>query len=910
MMDSRGDAWETASARSGVSSSSGHATAAEEAGGRCCGEAAAANKVFVALPAQHKSGRSTLAWVLRHLAEVAPAAASDGGGRGGAAVVVVAHVHSPAQMIPMSMGGKFHASKLRPEQVSAYRKYEREQVEKDLDEYLEQCTRMKVKCEKIVIENEDIANGITEIILLHGVTKLVMGAAADKQYSRKMRLPKSKTALEVMLKANPSCKIWFVCKEQLIYARELVAPISPNAQSPGTSRGLISNLSAWGGTTNKYANNAVSGCIQRSVSEKVVPAASRTSLKLHSRSTLQEALSGLNMEGTSVDSWDSIRRGSFPSSHLASSTVTEEVTEEVSSDSSSSGIPRDDISTLASCDFPNSAPHHEQGDRDSNANLFDKLEEAFAEVEKYRKQAYDESLRRQKTEEELISYHQMARKSEDLFLNETKQRKEVEEFLAKANVEIKLLKEEMDALKHSRDDIDSKLSEVSEQKVTLEKNAMEYGSTFNDLKDKIAESQALTDSLQLEIEKLKHERDNALKHAEVLHREKQNMISSSNLEWSTEFSLLELQQATQNFSDAMKIGEGGFGCVYRGLLRNTTVAIKMLRSQNLQGQSQFQQEVAVLSRVRHPNLVTLVGYCSEASGLVYEFLPNGSLEDHLACENNTPTLTWQIRTRIIGEICSALIFLHSDKPHAVIHGDLKPANILLNANFVSKLSDFGISCLLNKSSTVSTSFYQTTNPRGTFAYMDPEFLTTGELTARSDIYSFGIIILRLVTGKPALGIAREVEDALDKGVLELLVDRSAGDWPFVQAEKLMLLGLQCAELSRRRRPGRMNDVWRVVEPLMKSVSLPVEPSSGHWLDKNRTPFYFICPISQEVMRDPHIAADGFSYEAEAIKGWLDSGHNTSPMTKSTLENRQLIPNLALCAAVEEFMQQQQKMPPS
>jgi K+-sensing histidine kinase KdpD len=119
----------------------------------------------------------------------------------------------------MVVGGKFHASKLRPEQVSTYRKYEREQVEKNLDEYLEQCTKMKVKCEKIVIENEDIANGITELILLHGVSKLVMGAAADKQYSRKMKLPKSKTALSVTVKANPSCKIWFVCKEHLIYTR-------------------------------------------------------------------------------------------------------------------------------------------------------------------------------------------------------------------------------------------------------------------------------------------------------------------------------------------------------------------------------------------------------------------------------------------------------------------------------------------------------------------------------------------------------------------------------------------------------------------------------------------------------------------------------------------------------------------
>lgn len=494
-------------------------------------------------------------------------------------------------------------------------------------------------------------------------------------------------------------------------------------------------------------------------------------------------------------------------------------------------------------------------------------------------------------------------------LNDAKQRKEVEEALAKANADIHLLKEEMDALKHNRDDIICKLSEVSEQKAALEQQVTEYGGIVNDLEDMVAASRSLIDSQQLEFEQLKHERDNALKDAEELRREKEHMVSSSSLASSTKFSLLELQQATQNFSDAMKVGEGGFGCVYRGLLRNTTVAIKMLSSQNLRGQSQFHQEVVVLSRVRHPNLVTLIGSCSEASGLVYEFLPNGSLEDRLSCENNTPPLTWQVRTRIIGEICSALVFLHYNKPHPVIHGDLKPANILLDANLVSKLSDFGISCLLIKSSTMSTSFYQTTNPRGTFAYMDPEFLTTGELTARSDIYSFGIVILRLVTGKPALGIARVVEDALEKGELELLVDQSAGEWPFVQAEKLMLLGLQCAELSRRRRPGHMNHVWRVVEPLVKSATLSIAAQSfGHRFDQNHTPFYFICPISQEVMRNPHIAADGFTYEAEAIKGWLDSGHITSPMTKLTLAHHHLIPNRALRSAIEEYMQQQQKLP--
>lgn len=187
-------------------------------------------------------------------------------------------------------------------------------------------------------------------------------------------------------------------------------------------------------------------------------------------------------------------------------------------------------------------------------------------------------------------------------------------------------------------------------------------------------------------------------------------------------------------------------------------------------------QVSVVSRVRHPNLVTLMGCCPEASALVFEFLPNGSLEDRLARRDDTPPLAWQARTRIIGEVCSALVFLHSCEPRPFIHGDLNPANILLDANLVSKLGDYGASRLPTM-----------TNP-GSARYTDPELLTTGELTPSSDVYSFGVVVLRLVTGQPALGIARKVEEALEKGEMETLVDRSAGEWPFAQAEKLMLLG--------------------------------------------------------------------------------------------------------------------------
>ncbi|KAJ4807310.1 U-box domain-containing protein kinase family protein [Rhynchospora pubera] len=318
--------------------------------------------------------------------------------------------------------------------------------------------------------------------------------------------------------------------------------------------------------------------------------------------------------------------------------------------------------------------------------------------------------------------------------------------------------------------------------------------------------------------------------------------------------------ATENFSNLHKIGEGSFGCVYKGFLRKTMVAIKMLHPQRLQGRTEFEQEVAIVSKIRHPNLVTLIGVSSEKLALIYEYLPNGSLEDRLACQGGTPPLTWQVRTRIIGEICCALLFLHSNNPNPIVHGDLKPGKILLDANMVSKLTDFG-----NK----NTFVYHIEHPRGTFAYVDPEFPT-------------------------------DVEDAIKGDSLHLIIDDSAGKWPFVQAVQLANLGLRCAQIHRRKR-ANLESEWKLLESLMKAASLSVSPRFKSQLDDKGIPSYFICPIFQEVMKDPHIAADGYTYEAEAIKAWHESGHHTSPMTNLPLPHPELTPNYALRSVIQEWL---------
>lgn len=256
-------------------------------------------------------------------------------------------------------------------------------------------------------------------------------------------------------------------------------------------------------------------------------------------------------------------------------------------------------------------------------------------------------------------------------------------------------------------------------------------------------------------------------------------------------------------------------------------------------------QVNVLSKLRHPNLVTLIGACPEAWILVYEYLPNGNLEDRLSCKGNTPPLSWQTRIRVAAELCSVLIFLHSCKPQSIIHGDLKPANILLDANHVSKLSDFGICRVISQdelSSNNTTQCFRTEHPRGTLTYIDPEFLSTGELTRKSDVYSFGIILLQLLTGRTALGITKDVQSALDRGNLRDLLDPTAGDWPFVQAKQLAHLAVSCCAMNRSSRPDLGSEVWRMLERMKVSCGASSFRLGSD--DHCQIPSYFICPIFQ------------------------------------------------------------------
>lgn len=848
--------------------------------------------IYVAVGKDEKDSESTLKWALHN----------SGGRR-----ICILHVHQPAEKIPI-MGTKFRVSQLEEHQVRAYHETERENMLQLLEKYCAICQRAGVRAAEIHIEMESVEKGIVELIFQHDIRKLVMGAAADRLYSKKMMEPKSKKAIYVRLQAPVSCHIWFVCKGNLIYTRE--------GRLDGLNVGIASlSLQARTNTETGQSNSLRSRSVtegQNGQRRVISPAheyrrvmSDNNGIRIYSISSPDgnggsTPLSRLTAGGAS-DEWSGISRRSPSTGSRFSTCSSSDVVEDSAlisfaiNEGSEKELENNALPHFKE-DLHHSSPPSVLQERSVNDELYDQLVQAMAEADNSRRDAFEESIRRRKAEKDAIEAIRRAKASQDSYTEELRWRKEIEEELARG-------REEHENIKQQLDEVVEKLRVALEHKSSLESQIASSDLMVQELEQKMFSAVELLQNYKKERDDLEVERDDALRMAEEL-REKQaeEASSSSNLlpQFFSEFSFSEIEEATRNFDPSLKIGEGGYGSIYRAVLRHTQVAIKMLHSHSLQGPSEFQQEVNVLSKLRHPNLVTLIGACPEAWILVYEYLTCGSLEDRLNCKDNTPPLSWQTRIRIAAELCSVLIFLHSCN---VVHGDLKPANLLLDANFVSKLSDFGICRVLsqNEFSSNNTTLCCRTDPKGTFAYMDPEFIDTGELTPKSDVYSFGIILLRLLTGMPAFKIAKEVQSALDEGRLNSVLDPAAGDWPFVQAKQLAHLALSCCQKERRNRPDLALEVWRVLEPM--KVSCGVSSFRLGSEERCQIPHYFICPIFQEIMQDPVVAADGYTYEAEALRGWLDSGHDTSPMTNLKLGNNNLLPNHALRSAIQEWLHQ-------
>ncbi|CAO2191291.1 unnamed protein product [Urochloa humidicola] len=212
-----------------------------------------------------------------------------------------------------------------------------------------------------------------------------------------------------------------------------------------------------------------------------------------------------------------------------------------------------------------------------------------------------------------------------------------------------------------------------------------------------------------------------------------------------------LRRATKKFRDQNVIGVGAFGKVYLGIFEDgTKVAVKRRNKDSQQGEAEFQVEIELLLRLKHPNLVSLIGHCYERNEmiLVYEYMEEGSLTSHLYGSAGKPSLSWMQRLEISVGAARGLHYLHSSSPNGTIHRDVKPDNILLDENRCAKIGDFGISRTGPNSEQNQT--HVMTRTIGTLGYVEPQYCTTGQLAMKSDVYSFGVVLLEIISGRPVI----------------------------------------------------------------------------------------------------------------------------------------------------------------
>uniref|UniRef100_A0A0A8YB87 RING-type E3 ubiquitin transferase n=1 Tax=Arundo donax TaxID=35708 RepID=A0A0A8YB87_ARUDO len=571
--------------------------------------------------------------------------------RFGCARIALLHVHQPSPLIPTLLG-KIPASQATEELVLSHRKSEKEEMNKILLTYLAFCHRVQVQARLLVTENDQIHDGILTLVNQYGITKLVMGSTPDNCFKLKPTYAKE----SLMVRNAPAfCEIWFVWRGRHIWTREASAatdnhiPVHNQDDVMTTKRIRFSSCS----------NNA----------EFILDEGYITS----EASIITDLNQGIVSDNDRSNYYDAL--GAHDANHFYNMSIAnwQDAESELNSTFWSDSCVLMDTLQLYS---------KEIADRN--------LKQVMIEAEGSRKEAFVELLKRKETESKVAGAFSRAKASESSQKHEIKMREELEFLL------ISTRKQHEELIKNKEKaaaGLDSSLRRL----VILDDRTKKVSLQMDEVAAELKVIQSSIEILRQEKPKVQRIEDDQVEGCRYSRAMLPNCTSISLADDSYSFRglpLLDLQSGTCKFSDSFKIRSRGHMCVYKGEIMGKSVMIHKLHSHSIQSVRQFQQEVSILSKVRYPHLVTLIGACPEALCLVYEYLPNGSLHDHLFNKYNSPRLPWKLRARIIAEISSALLFLHSCKPQMIIHGDLSLENILLDTDFHCKIAGFSISQLL------------------------------------------------------------------------------------------------------------------------------------------------------------------------------------------------------------------------
>ncbi|XP_052191459.1 putative U-box domain-containing protein 50 [Diospyros lotus] len=776
-------------------------------------ETQAPEKVYVVIGSDPQDGFATLEWALRKWS-FDPIS-----------IVILHAANNSSRDYVYTPFGKLPASSVSDEKLEVLKKIKQEENDKLLSDYKAFCAKVTAEILKIERYDEPLHKHLVELISGLRITKLVMGITFMKSLSWKCRCEIN--GLLYVYKHKPDfCELFIVRGGKLVFLREennegLIeddqgAVIFSKSREKGSVRGWLGKMLAEAATNWKNLRSSPSSSQSNDSPdqwENYVQEIENYFLQLSTPSNNDQEGS----DGEHEPFWGNEEEPD----HMPANTTAADRTEMLK------------VKLKKAHDM-----------------IQLKRKETKADTEKYAKAEWAICLCTRRAEELEASINEEIAATVDL----EKELDYTKEVIGEIRAEVEEKKSKHKSLTELLQELSGKL-QLSSQTKSCQETQLE---------------RVVTETAQMicEIEELRWQRDIFNRRIKFcMEKDAIGMASKlADLGFSyKEFTLEEIREATDDFSERLRLkSSGDWKDVYRGRINHTTVAIKLCNSARGISQEVFPEKVKLLSHVRHPHLVAMIGFCSEPKCIVYEYMHNGCLRDALfsvrqGSRTRSQGLRWPTRIRIAAGVSSALGFLHSAKPRPIAHRNLNPSKILLDHNLVPKV-------------------------HGLFR----RGWRSGEPYLQSDVRAFGNLIMQLLTGRNWAGLVKEAV-LTDRTVLVEVLDEIAGEWPLDLAVELAGIGMRClsenGDLSMATVSREVERVREKTDEVAGNIDCEVAAAA--------VPIEFICPILKEVMKNPHLAADGFSYELEAIEEWLTMGHDTSPVTNLKLGNNLLTPNHTL-----------------
>ncbi|KAK2656594.1 hypothetical protein Ddye_009646 [Dipteronia dyeriana] len=802
-------------------------------------------KVYIAVGNDLQDGFKTLDWTLRKWSSSPMNTIS----------IVILHVsYNIFKDFVYTPFGKLPASSVSDEKLQVLRRYEEEKTDKLLSKYIAFCGKVKAEILKVEKYDEPIHKLMLDLISGLRITKLVMGITFMKSTTWK-----SKSAISGLFYIHQNkpdfCEFFILCGGKLVFLNEGIVE-----DDEGTTLAKMrdkANFRTWLArvfTDNSLGRN--SGPL------------SPSSKDLHSPDSLK-------------DQWQSQEIENY-FQHLLSLNLDQE------------NFELEDDHDLQTTTSPNPIEPDLPENSDSNMSVAEKTEylrsklsEAREMIQLRRKEDKAHAEGYTKAEWAICLSNTRAEKFEILIKEEIRSRIEAQNSLDSE-------KEQLHELIRDLEDRQSRLNSLAQLQSELSNELQQSTMAKRHAEAELEKSVITRADMVKEIEEFRRQRDVLNRRIDFC-KEKDaiglvarsiELISCGHREYTAE----DIRLATDDFSQRLRLKSGGdWTNVYRGRLHYATVAVKLLHPVH----GHFQSKVRLLSDIRHPHLVAMMGFCSELKCIVLEYMHTGNLRDILftsprSYRKYNRALRWPDRIRIANEVCSGLSFMHSAEPSPLVHGHLVPSNILLDRNLVAKISGFGLD------------------------------RTHDQSDVRLDIRAFGVVLLNLLTGRNWAGLVEEAM-SLDRAALVGVLDEKAGKWPLDLAEELAEIAMKCLSVNQEPNSDlRIANIIAELEMLKKKADdIKIDRGDGEVVSdrganeeegSSDVPSVFLCPIFQEVMKNPHVAADGFSYEVEAIEEWLGMGHDTSPMTNLRLKHKLLTPNHTLRSLILDWHSKRSNLP--